>query len=156
MYTKSNHRHRGGGDGAQISPSSLAAEAWTAFTPTLTQSGAVTVTVTRARYMLMGKTAVVQIALIVTGSGTAGNDITIGSIPAAIAPLSPGANTCIVGVGMIQDAGTINYGGLTAIAPTASTVYFQPYNTSTRIGANPSFALAVNDIISCQLVYEIA
>lgn len=52
--------------------------AWTAYTPTLLQSVTVTKTTTSARWVRQGRTIHFQAALAVTGSGTAGQNITIG------------------------------------------------------------------------------
>lgn len=126
---------------------------WVGFTPTLTQSGSVTVTVTRARYSIVGKTAIVQIALAVTGSGTGGNDISIGSIPAAITPAATGANMAC-GAAIVSDASVANY-ACTASMLSGPAVKFFTYNAAGYVGTAPSFALANTDSISCQLVYEI-
>ena len=51
--------------------------AWTGYTPTLTQSGSVTKTVTYAKYQQIGKLVKVHALLAVTGSGTGNNAITV-------------------------------------------------------------------------------
>src|SRR6266516_2283138 len=68
---------------------------WTAFTPTLTQNVGIAITVNNARYIKIGHTVIVYILVTTSATGTAGNDIIIGGIPAAIAPLSSGAATCV-------------------------------------------------------------
>lgn len=52
--------------------------AWTSYTPTFTQSGAVSKTVTYAKYQQIGKIVTVRGLLVCTGSGTANALITIG------------------------------------------------------------------------------
>jgi hypothetical protein len=51
--------------------------AWTTWTPTLTQDTTVTKTVTLARYVQVGKTVHFVCVLAVTGTGSAGDEITI-------------------------------------------------------------------------------
>ena len=58
--------------------------AWTSWTPTVTQSGSVTVTNTRSRYARWGRKIEVTISLSVTGSGTSSNQITV-SLPVTAA-----------------------------------------------------------------------
>ena len=54
--------------------------AWTTWTPTLTQSGTVTATVTSAVYGRWGRLIVGQFRLSVTGTGTGSNAVTV-SLP---------------------------------------------------------------------------
>jgi hypothetical protein len=62
--------------------------AWTAFTPTLNQGPAVAMTVNKAAYNKVGRQVTVFIQLTASAAGTAGNAITIGGIPAAIAAVT--------------------------------------------------------------------
>lgn len=75
----------------------LGAGVWTAYTPTLTQGGAVTKTVTSARYMRVGRSIFGQVALAVTGPGTAANAVLVGL------PVQAAAVVCF-GSGWILDA----------------------------------------------------
>lgn len=61
--------------------------AWSTYTPTLTQSGAVTKTVTYASWGRAGRFIYGWVVLAVTGSGTANNAITVG-LPVAAAQSS--------------------------------------------------------------------
>lgn len=73
---------------------------WTDYTPTLTQSGTVSKTITRARYRRMDDICFVEIDLAVTGSGTAGVAVEIGL------PFSTGMATgsYLAGTGVITNA----------------------------------------------------
>ncbi len=89
--------------------------AWTSFTPTVTQSGAVTVTVTSsyfavvdhvdsptvtsASYQRIGRTITGNFILTVTGSGTGANAVVISALPATAA-----SGQQYVGSGSITDA----------------------------------------------------
>lgn len=140
---------------ATITAAKMAATAWTGFTPTLTQSGAVAVTVNYARYRVVGKVVYLQVLLTVTGTGTTNNAIVIGALPAAIAPLQTGATRCI-GTALIGDnsAGT-HY--LAAILPiTASTLQFIVSGQSNYLGVTPNYAIDNNDTISFSVTYELA
>lgn len=55
--------------------------AWTAWVPTVTQSGAVAVTVTHAAYTKVGRTVTISAEVSVTGTGTAANPVVIGGLP---------------------------------------------------------------------------
>lgn len=131
---------------------------WTSYTPTLIQSGTVTATVTRARYVRIGSgpgsTVIVAARLAVTGSGTGGNVVTI-SLPvtAAYAGIHGGA-------GIIYDASTgFTYAGL-AKTRTTTTASLVPCNTtspSDDLGAVSFTAgLASGDVIDFTLTYEAA
>lgn len=125
---------------------------WTNWTPTVTQSGSVTVTVTYARYFTDGKLVHLIASLAVTGTGTANNAIVIAGIPSAIAPANTGFAVC--GTIDIQDSGTAQYIGV-LIAVGANDLRGTAHNAGgTYIGAGPNFALANGDIISFQATYE--
>lgn len=125
---------------------------WTDWTPTVDQNGAVAATVNLGRYSIINNTATAMAKLTVTGTGSAGNPISVRNIPSAIQPANPAAHVSI-GAGVIID-GVVRYNA-TIEANAASLFYFMAYN-GTRIGANPSFALASGDVISLMATYEIA
>lgn len=127
---------------------------WGDWTPTVTQSGAVTVTVSRARYMADGNTVHIYVELSVTGTGTAGNAITIGGIPAAVQPvIVNGSDVSPLGTASVIDQGTQAYYGF-LVASTAASWHIMDSNTRGQIGVNPSFALANTDIIAFRATYE--
>ena len=130
------------------------AGAWTAYTPTLTQSGAVTKTVTSARYMKVGRMVTAVVYLTCTGSGTASNPVLIGL------PVAAAAINLRVGVGQIVDAsaGFVAYNGIAEIL-TTTTVRLWPASTdSGDVLGNVVFtaALANNDQVHISVTYEAA
>ena len=129
---------------------------WTAYTPTVLQSGAVTVTVGNARYIKVGKLVVVQGLLVVTGTGTASNLIKI------TCPVTPYYATSLMpcGTGTVYDSSTANvYPSLIAFL---DTTYFAftltnaiTTNGSQYLGASQfTAALAANDQIGFTFTYE--
>ena len=130
----------------------LRRDSWQDWTPTITQSGNVTVTVNYARYVVLAQSVIVRAKLTVTGSGTAGNAVVIGGIPTAIQPANSGGLS-IIGIGNIQDSGTAQYVGA-LWANTASDWRLIAHNQTNFVGVTPSFALANGDIIGFQAAYE--
>lgn len=130
----------------------LAVDAWTGFTPTLTQPGAITKTVNYAKYQRVGRLIVAQYSLSVTAAGTAANPVLIG-LPVACAH----AVAIAIGSVMIYDASApFRYNG-TAELVTAST--FQcSYNMAapTGWGTDPTIALASGDVIRASVMFEAA
>ena len=130
--------------------------AWTSWTPTVTQSGSVTVTVTSATYGRWGRMIVSRMRLTVTGSGTAANAIQIGGLPATSA-VAYG----VYGQGVLFDATGNSYPFLVRFN---STTTFQLASTISAGGATPfllglndfTSGLAVGDIIDCSITYEAA
>lgn len=126
---------------------------WSTYTPTLTQSGAVTKTVTFAHYARLGRIIIGNVLLTCTGAGTGGATVLIG-LPVATHASASG-NTP-VGAGHIQDVGVGFYSG-TAITQTSTTVGLVANNTTNLLGANSfTAALASGDIVSVQFTYEAA
>lgn len=146
--------------GAKILASDLATifatntDAWTAYTPTLTQSATVTKTVVRANYFKIGRFVLAQVNLTVTGSGTAANEVRLGL------PVSAAATGALpAGLGFIYDSSAgLAYKAM-AVIDSVSYVTFIATNTTTagRLGADTfTAALAVSDSIEVFLAYESA
>jgi hypothetical protein len=150
---------RGTGSGTtaygQVVAADISAEAWTAFTPAFAQAGAVSTTVTYARYLVQGKVAHVQIMLTSAATGTGGNPIDIASIPSAIEPKQTGASRSI-GSALFVDNNTAIHYTVSVIAISATTYRFIGYNVTNSIGVDPSITLASGDTISLSVTYEIA
>lgn len=127
----------------------------TSWTPTVTQSGSVTVTVSYAKYSIVGNVAVVRARLAVTGSGTIGNTIVIAGIPAAIASIDTDTYA-VIGTGFIANttAGTIHYHGA-LVAQGANDWRIITDGSNSYLGINPSFALASGHTIALQAAYFI-
>ena len=129
--------------------------AWTTWTPTLTQSGSVTVTVTRATYARYGRTIHFNAVLSVTGSGTSSNEVLM-SLPVTAASSA----FIIGGAGYLTDASaSLNYHGLpylkttttVGLSPAAAAIGFGLYGTISFTAA-----LASGDAINISGTYEAA
>jgi len=129
----------------------LGISAWVDWTPTVTQSGSVTVTVTRAKYKLINKVCHLNVLLAITGAGTANNAIVIAGQPAAIqTPI----NNVIIGTGMIFDNGTAWYQGSLYVNG-ATDWRITGHLELNVMGVAPNFALANGDIIYLNGAYEV-
>lgn len=127
-------------------------EAWnTSYTPTLTQSAAVTKTTTRSAYKKIGRTVIWEFLLTCTGSGTASNIITVSL------PFTAVANTGIVGSFRLYDAtGNLNYPG-TAELNSTTTVTGVVAGSNNYIGtAGGGFAAALvsGSSLYGKIIYE--
>lgn len=133
--------------GPLVSTASGGVGALTDWTPSLTQSGAVTKTVTQAKYVRLGPSLYyVQCHLDVTGSGTAGNDIVIGNLPGT--PIANG----IYGSGWIYDASTNTFFAGAVISISAG-LRIRAHLETDDVGSDPSFALASGDVIGLMAIY---
>lgn len=125
---------------------------WVDWTPTVTQSGAVAVTVTLARYAIFGKLATTVVYLSITGAGTGGNAIVIGGQPVLI-QVASAVSGLAIGSAWVEDSGTQYFAGtLCAIGATDWRIMIN--GTDNYLGANPNFALANGDKIRFVAVYE--
>ncbi len=128
--------------------------AWETYTPTLTQSGAVTKTVTYAKFVRMGRTIVANVVLAVTGAGTANNAVKVGL------PVAATTSALVVGIMEIIDAsvGTTRYSGTAFLDSTTEIVGIcnadAPYMGQT--GSDFAVALASGDSIRLAFSYEAA
>lgn len=127
---------------------------WVDWTPTVTQLGAVTVTVVRARYTVNNDTVHMYVELSATGAGTGANAITIGGIPSTILPqIVTGGDIAPLGTATVVDQGTQTYYGF-LVASTTTAWHIADSNTRGLIGVNPNFALANTDSILFKATYE--
>src|SRR3990172_926261 len=120
--------------------------------PPLTQSGAVAATVDYAWYTLVGRFALVQARLVVTGSGVAGNSVIVGGQPSALRPRRSGA-IATLGVFTLFDASVALYvGSVEAVA--AQAWRLTAHNQGDYVGITPNFGLANTDVLGFACVYE--
>ena len=125
-----------------------AIDTWTTWTPTVTQSGSVTVDINDARYKITGHLVHVEINLTVTGSGTGANAIVIGGQPAAI----QGSTGDVLGMGHITDFGVTTYTGALYVNGATDWRVIEVV-THNYIGVDPNFALASGDVIRFKADY---
>lgn len=129
--------------------------AWTAYTPTLTQSATVTKTVTYARYIKIGRLVVAQGHLAVTGAGTAAQPILIG-LPVASVTLPVGQE---MGTGHVWDSSAGQEYKAHAGWGSTTTFYLYPSTgtAATALGQNVmTAALASPDNVNFSVTYESA
>lgn len=122
------------------------------YTPTLTQSGTVTKTVNRGRYMQVGKWVFGSLSLTPTANGTTNNAVLVGI------PVTARVSTSdIAGHGFITIAGT-TYRCEAVIATSTSLGLRRDDITGTsNIGVDPNAALASSgDLILVSFMYEAA
>lgn len=143
-------------------PAQSGSSVWQGYTPTLTQSGAVTKTVTKARYVEQGDVCHVCVNLDVTGAGSANNAITI-TLPVAGANVTNAYDT--IGVGRLFDAsaGTVYRGVVVMVNSTTIRIEGTGESgsglTGNGLGASGTpftAALASGDAVFFSATYEIA
>lgn len=137
----------------QVRDNFTAMSTWSSWTPTVTQSGTVTKTVTVARYIRLADLVIMQWYLTMTGSGTTNNTITI-TLPVT----ADAASAVMIGSGAVDDNGTATYPCLPTIASTTTLKFLRSDTTtnSSFIGVDPNFALASGDLIRGSGIYRAA
>jgi hypothetical protein len=132
------------------------AGAWQSYTPTWTQTVAVTKTVNWARYTELGKTIQVQIKMTASSSGTASGLILVGL------PVAASADNRLMGIAAIVAAASFEK-PLVAVYDSSTTIKFRTVVSDQLVttsflssGAPNNFNIVSGDIIYCQLSYEAA
>lgn len=121
----------------------------TVWTPTLTQSGAVTKTVTYARANTVGGWCKGYCRLDVTGSGTGNNAITVTTPTTAI------TTGLVVGSFLINDADA-STGDCVGVVRLLTTGTFDfAIAGAASVGVTPNFALASGDVIQFHFDFPI-
>lgn len=125
--------------------------AWESYTPTLTQPGAITKTVTYARYTQINKLCIVNARLDVTGTGTGGNAVVVG------VPLTAATSTLVLGTASIYDSSAgITYSGACYFASTTTVGFVGDWSGNNQFGVVPNIPLGANDQIHISISYEVA
>lgn len=126
--------------------------AWTSWTPTLTQSGAVTKTATYAKYQRVGRFIVAQIDLACTGAGTAANRVIVGT------PVTAAASGFVVGSGYIYDtSANLFYIGVAVMLSTTTLALMGTGAVADYLGAAGfTAALAAGDLVRLSVTFEAA
>lgn len=128
--------------------------AWQTWTPTLTQSGAVTKTVTYASYVQIGKLIIAQCRLDVTGSGTSSNSIVVG-LP--VTAVRSGSLAFGVGEFGFWDASASQlFIGQARLISTTTIDAFRDSAGNSIGSSTPTVALASGDVITISVIYEAA
>lgn len=128
----------------------LDTDAWTAYTPTLTQSVTVTKTVEYARYTKVGRLTIVQLSLAVTGAGTAANAVVVGM------PFDTVNFRCVGTGGIFDSSAGLWYTGM-ANRSGAATFNIQGSGVGSAFGsATFTAALASGDVVTADLTFEAA
>jgi len=130
--------------------------AWSSWSPSVTQSGSVTVTNTRSTYARYGRTIHGQLSVSVTGTGTGANSITISL------PVTAAASNVVIGQGTLKDASASNarFGGIAQLTSTTLMVLISTNVSVATPGALGSVdftaGLASGDDIFVSFTYEAA
>ena len=127
--------------------------AWTAFTPQL-RTGTTNVASTNnyGRYLVMGKLVIAQAKVTATAVGTASGVLKL-STPTGVATQVVEA---AIGSYLVKDTGTAYYTGVALFEETGY-VSGQAYGGGGTMGANtPAMTIAVGDVVSYAVVYEIS
>jgi hypothetical protein len=135
------------------------------YTPTWTQSVAITKTVDWARYTVFGKLVHASIKMTSSGAGTANNKILVGL------PVNASSNNLLMGITNFVDSGltnAYNYAPRSVFYESASTIGFSTTNSAAsndkRWGEDftisnntqTGFTIASGDILYVQITYEAA
>lgn len=131
-------------------------DAWTGYTPTVVQSGTVTtVTVTRAKYISVGKLVIGVVKISFTGAtGAVGNNPITVSLPVTAA-----TSAISVGSGWYFDTGSAQYPAVVHLASTSTLALYRADSTLSAvypIGQDPNITVANGDVLVANFTYEAA
>ncbi len=132
-----------------------------AYTPTLTQSGAVTKTVTVARYIQIGKLVTVYFELIVSGAGGVASNKILISLPVTAEATGVNQFTTVGQVTVYDASSGLVYPGLVIRNNTTTNAFT---TTKTAVAVNSQYlgvtdfsaALATGDYVGGSFTYEAA
>lgn len=123
------------------------------WTPTVTQLGAVAVTITYATWFRLGALVIATMGVTLGTGATGNNDIVIGGWPVAFSRTQSGNLYPVVGLAEIFEAGVAFHVG--SLIPISGTTAKIVSNTNNGFeGTTPNFALDTNDTISLIALYQ--
>ena len=127
--------------------------AWTSYTPTFTQGGALTTSALTAKYIQVGKIVFGYILATLSSTGSAGSAITA-TLP--LAALVSTINAPVGAGGIYDDSVTAWYTGGAQMTGASTTQVAVLTHAAGFIGSNPNFAAGNLDKVSIQFMYEAA
>ena len=127
-------------------------EAWTSYTPTVTQGVAITKTVSYAKYARVNKTVIVSVSLALTSAGTAANVI---SVTLPLTCLNTSSFTTI-GSGFFYDTSTQTPYPLAVAQASTSCFFWSSTAGGNFFGAVPGITIANGDYMGFTIAYEVA
>jgi hypothetical protein len=132
----------------------LGTGAWTDWTPTVTQSGAVTRNILRAKYTKIGRIVHIMGNVSITGPGTAANQVVIGGLPV----LASTSGFQRIGVaGLFDSSANDDFTGILRFANTNNTLNMLSTRANGTLGSTSfTAALAGGDAIEFSGTYESA
>lgn len=153
--TKRMDVYNGSSHSALINPSW---GAWPSWTTAVTQSGAVTHSINLANYFQVGRMITAQFLLVMTGSGTASNVVTVTLPVTADAAWVGDSNT--LGNGYLNDLSATSKTEAALVLASTTTLKFRAMNSTTsppgflgQAGALFNLALASGDTLSGTITY---
>jgi len=114
------------------------------------QGVGVSLTVGECKYCVIGKVCTIMGALLITGAGTTGTAIELGSLPVA----RPGWNDVAVGTWFYWDANVGPFSGVIKSSP-VGTVFNLMYHNG-WFGQTPNFATANSDTLGFTASYRVS
>jgi hypothetical protein len=154
IYDGSSWIETGDLDNTNGVPSGLAPffAAWTAYTPQIDQGVTTNIakTVTYSRYLKVGRLAIVQARLDVTGTGTSGSSVTI-SLPSAFTFVASSGG---FGFGKIFDSSTSTAYNVSWFPSGGVLLATGDWSGSVGWGGNPSLPLGASDQIHITFIGE--
>jgi hypothetical protein len=136
--------------GVPVTAGMVASEAWTPFTPTLTQSGAVTFTISYAKYLRIGRLIVAEVWLAVTGTGTGAVKVSVG------VPVVGVVDNVCGSFHLVDVSAGLNYTGVAYMEGTNTIIGIANAQTAGFGQASFTAALASGDTVRYSIMYEAA
>jgi hypothetical protein len=131
-------------------------EAWTSYTPTVTQGVAVTATVNEARYARVNKIVIVKAHLSLTSAGTA-SSVIVCSLPTGLnAVNTTGVFRPTAGLGLFYDTSTTTQYLLGCQASAGGMQFVSDVVGGNNFGATPAVTIANGDFLAFTITYEVA
>jgi hypothetical protein len=123
----------------------------TNFTPTMSQSGGITLSTATGRYTRYGPLVIATTRCIASSSGSASNALVVGGLPVTALDTAAGGGTCF---GFFSRAGNPNHLLHGVWASTSSVNFYSGAAATGLFGVNPAVTIASGDEVSLTFVYN--
>jgi hypothetical protein len=131
-------------------------EAWTSYTPTVTQGVGVTATIQECRFTQINKIVFIKGHLTLTSAGTAGSSIRL-TYPSGLDPVNiTGSFAPSAGAAGYYDASTTVQYNMTVQTTAATIRFFADGTGGSNFGQFPALTAANGDILTFFVCYEVA
>lgn len=136
-----------------LSPYFIDRQAWTDWTPVISQPNNISYSLIYAQYLLLGPLTILTMQVNITGTGVANNAIIISGVPSGARPNMASGSMTVVGTWHMLDGGVAYYSGPLLYTGTDDFRAIRD-GSGNYMGFDPTIGITAGDSIGIHAIYK--